>query len=116
MKKFIAIYIGTKEALAEWQKLPDSERQTRMKEGMSVWMKWHNDNASVILDPGNPLGFTKSISQTRITDVKNQMTGYVIVQAESQDAAAKLFLNHPHFTIFPGASVELMECLPMPSM
>jgi hypothetical protein len=21
---------------------------------------------------------------------------------------------HPHFTIFPGDSVEIMECLPMP--
>ena len=38
------------------------------------------------------------------------------MQAESYDDAAKLFLNHPHFTIFPGDSVEVMECLPMPKM
>jgi len=30
------------------------------------------------------------------------------------DAAARLFVNHPHFTILPGDSVEIMECLPMP--
>ena len=44
------------------------------------------------------------------------MTGYVIVQAESHEAAAKMFENHPHFSIFPGDSVEIMECLPLPQM
>ena len=42
------------------------------------------------------------------------MTGYVTLHAESHDAAAKLFENHPHFTIFPGEAVEIMECLPIP--
>ena len=43
------------------------------------------------------------------------MTAYVIVQAESHDAAARLFENHPHFTIFPGDSLEIMACLPLPA-
>jgi hypothetical protein len=28
----------------------------------------------------------------------------------------KLFENHPHFTIFPGEAIEVMECLPIPGM
>jgi len=36
------------------------------------------------------------------------------VKADSHDAAAKLFEKHPHFTIFPGDSVEIMEILPIP--
>jgi hypothetical protein len=28
----------------------------------------------------------------------------------------KLFENHPHFTIFLGQSIEIMECLPLPDM
>ncbi len=35
-------------------------------------------------------------------------------EAESHEAAAKLFLSHPHFSIFPGDSIEIMECLPIP--
>ena len=27
---------------------------------------------------------------------------------------AKLFENHPHFAIFPGDSIEIMESLPIP--
>jgi ribosomal protein S17 len=39
-----------------------------------------------------------------------------VVQAESQEAAARLFEHHPHFSIFPGDGVEIMECLPIPEM
>jgi len=28
--------------------------------------------------------------------------------------AAELFAGHPYFMIFPGDSVEIMECLPLP--
>ena len=38
-----------------------------------------------------------------------------VVRAESQEAAARLFENHPHFSIFPGDAVEVMECLPVPN-
>jgi hypothetical protein len=44
------------------------------------------------------------------------MTAFTLVQADSQEAAAKLFENHPHFTVFPGDAVEVMECLPVPAM
>jgi len=30
------------------------------------------------------------------------------VQADSHEAAAKLFENHPHFAIFPGDAIEIM--------
>jgi hypothetical protein len=42
------------------------------------------------------------------------MAAYVIVWAESQEAAARLFERHPHFAIFPRDGVEVMECLPIP--
>jgi hypothetical protein len=42
------------------------------------------------------------------------MSGFVIVKAESHEEAAKMFENHPQFTIFPGDGVEVMEVLPIP--
>jgi hypothetical protein len=77
-------------------------------------MKWGTTHSAAIVDQGTPLGKTKRASREGVSDIKNSMTGYVIVQAESHDAAAKMFENHPHFTIFPGDSVEIMECLPLP--
>ncbi len=58
----------------------------------------------------------KKTSAQGLADTKNNMTGFVIVQAESHDAAARMFLDHPHFTKFPGDSIEIMECLPIPAM
>jgi hypothetical protein len=116
MKKFMAIYIGTEAALerAQWNQLDEQKRKAREAEGFKAWTDWGRANATAIVDPGGPLGKTKRAAPDGVVDIKNVMAAYVIVQAESHEAAAKLFENHPHFTIFPGDSVEIMECLPVP--
>ena len=118
MKRFLAIYIGTADALAksQWGKLDEKKRKALEASGIKAWMEWGTANAAAIVDQGSPLGKTKRASKQGVADIKNSMTGYVIVQAESHAAAAKLFENHPHFTIFPGDSVEIMECLPLPQL
>jgi hypothetical protein len=63
---------------------------------------------------GGPLGKTKKISPNGIEDITNAMGAFTVVRAESHAAAAKLFLDHPHFTIFPGESIEVMPVLPIP--
>ena len=42
------------------------------------------------------------------------MGAFTVVRAESHEAAAKLFEQHPHFAIFPGDAVEIMPVLPIP--
>jgi hypothetical protein len=116
MKKFLAIYTGSEAALERsgWNKLTEDKRKAAQAEGIKAWMQWGTTHATTIVDQGSPLGKTKRASREGIANTKNNITGYVIVQAESHEAAAKLFENHPHFTIFPGDSVEIMECLPIP--
>jgi hypothetical protein len=116
MKKFVGIYLGTQAARerARWDTLDAAKRKELETAGIKAWGDWHAANQAAILENGGPLGKTKRISPAGIEDVKNNMTGYVIVQAESHEAAAKLFLNHPHFTVFPGEAVEVMEWLPIP--
>jgi len=117
MKRFVAVYLGSPEAHARsgWDKLDDTARKQREAEGMKAWTQWAEKNANVIADHGSPLGKTKRASREGIADVKNNIAAYVVVEAESHEAAAKLFANHPHFSIFPGDSVEIMECLPIPT-
>jgi predicted phosphoribosyltransferase len=116
MKKFLAIYTGSAAARekAKRNELSEDERKKRDARGMNAWMEWGVSHASVIVDRGAPLGKTKLAAPEGVSDIKNEMAGYVIVEAESHEAAAKLFENHPHFAIFPGDSVEIMECLPLP--
>jgi hypothetical protein len=116
MKKFMAVYIGSAQArqATAWDKLDEATRQQRQAAGMKAWGDWMGVHQDIIVEQGGPLGKTKRVSAEGTADIKNNMTGYVVVQADSHEAAAKLFLNHPHFAIFPGEAVEIMECLPIP--
>jgi hypothetical protein len=116
MKKFLAIYLGAPSATAraEWDAMDPAKRKNLEASGIEAWGKWMAANKAAIVDPGGPLGKTKRAAAQGVSDTKNRMTGYVVVQAESHEAAARMFEKHPHFTIFPGESVEIMECLPIP--
>lgn len=118
MKTFMAVYTGDPAAFEKYQKqFPDpAKRRANEKAGMEAWIKWGETHAKCVVDNGAPLGKTKRVTRDGITDIRNNLAGYTIVRAESQEAAAKLFVGHPHFTIFPGDGVEIMECLPMPEM
>jgi hypothetical protein len=116
MKTFLAIYLGSGASTARsaWDKLDEATRNARQAAGIKAWGEWMVAHKDAVLATGGPLGKTKRASRDGIADTKNNLTGYVIVQAESHDAAARMFENHPHFSIFPGDSVEIMECLPIP--
>jgi hypothetical protein len=116
MKKFLAIYTGTPEAMARWDDLPETEKASRQKLGIEGWHAWADKHKSAIVEMGGPLGRTKRIGKDGITDIRNAMTAYTLVTAESHQDAANMFIDHPHFTIFPGEGIELMECMPIPSL
>jgi hypothetical protein len=116
MKKFLAIFTGSAAALerSEWNTKDEAKRKKLEAAGMKAWQDWMITHQAAIVVEGGPLGKTKSIGPKGVSDIKNAMAGYVVVQAESHETAARMFENHPHFSIFPGDSVELMECLPIP--
>src|SRR5262245_48676080 len=98
MKKFCAIYLGTPARLENWNKLDEATRKQREQQGMKAWNDWVNNNKAAIVDIGSPLGKTKRADASGIKDTRNAMAAWTIVQAESHEAAAQLFQNHPHFT------------------
>ena len=116
MKTFMAVYTGNPAEFDRYQKkFPDpAKRRANEKAGMDAWMKWGEAHAKSIVENGGPLGKTKRVTKDGIADIRNNLAGYTVVRAESHEAAAKMFVGHPHFTIFPGDGVEVMEVLPIP--
>jgi hypothetical protein len=116
VKKFLAIYLGSTSSLQrqKWQALEAGKREELQAAAMKAWFEWGTTHQKSIVEVGGPLGKTKRADTAGVSDVRNNMTGYVIVRAESHEAAAKLFENHPHFSLLPGEAVEIMECLPIP--
>ena len=94
--------------------LPEAERRANEQEDMAAWKAWVEENQAAVFAMGGPLGQTKRITGRGIEDVSNEMGAFMVVRAESHEAAARLFNKHPHFTIFPGEAVEIMPVLPIP--
>lgn len=113
---YLAVFTGSKDnpRMKAWMALPEAERKTRERDGIAAWKGWMEKHQAIIVGSGGPLGKTKRVSPQGIADISNQLSGYVVVHATSHEAAAKLFENHPHFTDFPGESVEIMPVLPIP--
>lgn len=116
MKRFMAIYTGTASAAdkAAWAQKDPAEIREIEARGMAAWGEWMGKHSHNILDSGAPLGRTKRAFAGGVEDATNTLTGYIIVQAETHEAAARMFEQHPHFAIFRGDSVEIMEILPIP--
>jgi len=103
MKRFLAIYLGSEESPEKsgWKRMDVAARKERQRSGVTAWEKWAAEHANAIVDQGTPIGKTKRVDRKGVSTIKNAISGYVIVEAESHEAAAKVFQNHPHFTIFP---------------
>jgi hypothetical protein len=87
------------------------------EEGDGAWVKWMGKHKKSLVDGGAPLGKTKRVDAKGASNTTNGVGGYSIVQAQSHDAAAKIFgKDHPHLKMMPGAWIEIVEIMPMPDM
>src|ERR1700747_1498002 len=113
MKKFMVLYMASG---ADFEKMMKNSTPEEHKKGMDAWMKWMNANKTSIVDGGAPLGKTKRVDSNGASNTRNEIGGYSVVQAESHDAATKIFGDdHPHLQM-PGASIEIIEIIPLPGM
>lgn len=108
MKTFIALLMGSMTAAPT---MPD---EATMAKGMAAWGQWMAEHAGDIADGGGPCGKTTLIGPGGISETRNAVSGFIVVKAVDQAAAAAMFVGHPHFAIFPGTGVEVMEVLPIP--
>jgi hypothetical protein len=113
MTKFLVLYMAKR---AELEKMMKNATPEQQKKGMEAWMKWMGDHKASLVDGGAPLGKTKKVDSKGASDAMNDIGGYSIVQAETAEAATKLFgKNHPHLQM-PGAWVEIIEVRQIPGM
>ncbi len=111
MKKFLVLYMAN---AAEFERMMQNSTPEQRQKGMEAWMKWMGDNKASLVDGGAPLGKTKRVDLKGASDTKNDVGGYSIVQANSADAATRIFdKDHPHLQM-PGAWVEIIEIMQIP--
>ena len=112
MSKFFVLYLAPVSAIEEMMANSTPEQ---MKAGMDAWMTWMKSNENALADMGAPLGKTKRVTAAGVSSVKNEVTGYSIVEAESHEAAATMLVGHPHLHV-PGAYIDVLAIMPIPGM
>jgi hypothetical protein len=105
MAKFVFIYRGGKTGESK-------EEQDKI---MAAWGKWFGELGEALVDGGNPFGAPKSVTSDGVSDsISGQpASGFSIVNAKDQAAAAEMAKGCPMLADSPGAVVEVYEAFPM---
>jgi hypothetical protein len=112
MKKFVVLYCAPVGSMDEMKKSTTPEQTEQQNAGWKTWMNAHKDD---IVDMGAPVGKNLRVTSKGVDAVRNEIGGYTIVQAESQEAAAKMFMDNPMLLMAP-AYIDVLEIMPMPGM
>jgi hypothetical protein len=104
--KFFVTYQMPHSGLDAWMALPEETRKAQEVDMQTQWNAWLSAHSEVIIETVG-VGKPKRITALGVTDARNDIMMYSIVEADSLDAAAELFEGHPHFGI-PGAWIEVM--------
>ncbi len=109
MKKFFVLFNIPAAAIQEWMTTTDEATRTKQtQEMMEEWRAWMSAHQEEVFDKGLPVGKTKRITAQGIEEAKNEINWYLVVEAESHEAAAEMFKDHPHLKI-PSAYIEVSD-------
>ncbi len=113
MKKFLVTYLASASVIDDWKKTAPEKRKAAETEMQGDWKKWMANHANIFVDKGAGVGKTRRVTAQGSAGARNDIMLYAIVQAESHEAAAKMFEDHPHLRI-PQSSIEIMEIHALP--
>ena len=114
MPRFVAVYTMKPEDVAAFRARPKSEQDAIDKAGLKAWKEWGKRNAAAIVATDVMVGKTRRVTKSGLADAQNQIAGFLIVEAADIAAAAGLFQDHPHITVFPGDGIDVMPVVTGP--
>ncbi len=80
---------------------------------MAKWKAWIGGLGDTVVNPGTPLGKSKTVSSAGVSDDggSNPMSGFSIVKADSMDAALEIAKEDPFLEL--GGTIEVAEAMKM---
>lgn len=101
MPKFLLVYHGGE--------MPDDPKEVEAE--MMRWKTWLDNLGGDVVDPGNPVGMSKTIYADKVTDDggSNPVSGYGIVNASSIEDAIVKGKGCPHLR--SGGTIEVAEII-----
>lgn len=105
--KFFVTYQMPHTGLDAWMQLSEEERKAQETEMQSQWNAWMESHKDVIIETAG-VGKPKRITADGVEDNRNDIMMYSFIEADSLEAAAEMFKDHPHFGI-PESWIEVMS-------
>jgi hypothetical protein len=86
----------------------DAEREA----AMAAWGQWFGKLGPAVVEPGNPVGPSASVSASGSNGAaQSGLTGYSVIAADSLDAATDLVKDCP--VLASGGKVDVYETIPV---
>lgn len=112
MSKFMILYNSS--AMAS--DLMANATPEQMQASMADWMRWREVASEQFqVDFGLPLQAVSRVTTEGVRASDSETSGYSIVEGDSKDDLLTLLQSHPHLQR-PGASIDVLEMLPMPGL
>lgn len=108
MTRFVLLYRAPSSAIEQMASATPEQAQA----GMDAWMRWAGEAGERIVDLGAPLGESTVVGAPGDTG-GSSIAGYSVMQAGSVDELKDVLESHPHLQM-QGASIQVLEVLPMP--
>ncbi|HUD81263.1 MAG TPA: hypothetical protein VMR08_01375 [Patescibacteria group bacterium] len=87
-----------------------------VQESMAAWIAWRDEAVKTVkFEFGLPLQAVSQVTKDGLKDSNSLVSGYSMIESDSKQTVLDLVKSHPHLKR-QGASIEVLEMLPMPGM
>ena len=107
MSKFMILYRAPGSVRDQMANSTPEQRQA----GLEAWRAWATRVDYAIADLGTPLAHTTHIGPGAAS--ADGVCGYSILEAGSAEEVESILDGNPHMASMPGASVEVLEVIPI---
>jgi hypothetical protein len=87
-EKFLVLYLIPSSVMADWAKTDPTIRQAEEQKMQVAWGKWMGENAKMIIST-EAGGKTKRVTESGVSDTKNDIILCSFVEAESHDGGGQ---------------------------
>jgi hypothetical protein len=112
MTRYIVLYHAPIAVAQRFAQATPEEAQL----GLQAWIDWAAELGPALVDPGQPLGQSRTVTADGVSQSDTDVIGMSIIEAPSMDAALEMVENHHHLRWAEGCTITVLEEMGIPEL
>jgi len=112
MTRYIVLYHAPLAVAQRFAQATPEEAQL----GLQAWIDWAAELGPALVDPGQPLGQSRTVTADGVSQSDTDVIGMSIIEAPSMDAALEMVENHHHLRWAEGCTITVLEEMGIPEL